>query len=122
MIAHIRKGNNMKLIIDGYTANAEPGRSLLDIVKELGLIKGKLSTDPIAAKIAGEVFTLNYIPVRQKDVIPDRESVRRAMAASDGVVRLLRYSDPTGQEVYTRTAQFVLFWLWVSFIQRQRQR
>ena len=99
----------MNLIIDGYTATASPGQSLLDIVKELGLIKYKLSTDPIAAKIAGEVFTLNYVPVRQKDVIPERESVRRAMAASDGIVRLLRYSDPTGQEVYTRTAQFILF-------------
>ena len=99
----------MKLIIDGYTTTAEPGRSLLDIVTEMGLVEGRLSSDPIAAKIAGEVFTLNYVPVRQKDVVPDRESVRRAMAASDGVVRLLRYSDPTGQEVYTRTAQFIMF-------------
>ncbi len=99
----------MKLIIDGYCTTAKPGQSLLDIVKELGLVQGKLSSDPIAAKIAGEVFTLNYVPVRQKDVVPDRESTRRAMAASGGVVRLLRYKDPTGQEVYTRTAQFVLF-------------
>ena len=105
----LRKGNSMNLIIDGYSAKARPEQSLLDIVKELGLINGKLSTDPIAAKIAGEVFTLNYIPVREKDVGADRESVRRAMAASNGVVRLLRYNDPTGQEVYTRTAQFVLF-------------
>ena len=104
-----KKGKNMKLIIDGYNATARPGQSLLDIVSELGLVKGKLSTDPIAAKIAGEVFTLNYVPVREKDVIPDRESVRRAMAASDGTVRLLRYKDPTGQEVYTRTAQFIIF-------------
>ena len=105
----LRKGNSMNLIIDGYSAKARPEQSLLDIVKELGLINGKLSTDPIAAKIAGEVFTLNYIPVREKDVGADRESARRAMAASNGVVRLLRYNDPTGQEVYTRTAQFVLF-------------
>ena len=105
----LRKGNSMNLIIDGYSAKARPEQSLLDIVKELGLINGKLSTDPIAAKIAGEVFTLNYIPVREKDVGADRESARRAMTASNGVVRLLRYNDPTGQEVYTRTAQFVLF-------------
>ena len=105
----LRKGNSMNLIIDGYSAKARPEQSLLDIVKELGLINGKLSTDPIAAKIAGEVFTLNYITVREKDVGADRESARRAMAASNGVVRLLRYNDPTGQEVYTRTAQFVLF-------------
>ncbi len=99
----------MKLIIDGIQITAKPDQSLLEIVKELGLIKGRLSTDPIAAKIAGEVFTLNYIPLRQKDALPERESVRRAMAASGGTVRLLRYSDPTGRDAYKRTAQFVLF-------------
>ena len=99
----------MKLIIDGTLVEARPDQSLLDMVRELGLINGKLSKDPIAAKIAGEVFTLNYIPLRQKDTAPERESVRRAMAASNGIVRLLRYNDPTGRDAYTRTAQFVLF-------------
>ncbi len=99
----------MKLVIDGIQVTAQPDRSLLDIVRELGLMKGKLSKDPIAAKIAGEVFTLNYIPVRQKDAAPERETIRRAMAASDGIVRLLRYSDPTGRDAYKRTAQFVIF-------------
>ena len=99
----------MKLIIDGYNVTVTPDKSLLDIAQELGLIKGKLSTDPIAAKIAGEVFTLNYIPVRQKDVCPERESIRRAMEASGGVVKLLHYSDPTARDVYRRTAQFVIF-------------
>ena len=99
----------MKLTIDGIAAEALPGRSLLDIIGDLGMVKGKLSTDPLAAKIAGEVFTLHYIPVRQKDVSPERSSMRRAMAASGGVVQLLRYSDAAGREVYTRTAQFVLF-------------
>jgi len=99
----------MKLTIDGIAAEALPGRSLLDIIGDLGRVKGKLSTDPLAAKIAGEVFTLHYIPVRQKDVSPERSSMRRAMAASGGVVQLLRYRDAAGREVYTRTAQFVLF-------------
>ena len=99
----------MNLIIDGISVTARPDQSLLDIAKELGMIKGKLSTDPIAAKIAGEVFTLNYIPLRRKDTSTERESVRRAMAASDGIVRFLRYSDPTGRDAYTRTAQFVIF-------------
>ncbi len=98
----------MKLIIDGIAVVARPEQSLLDIITEMGLIKGKLSTDPIAAKISGRVFTLNYIPVRQKD-ITERESVRKAMAASDGVIRLLRYSDPAGRDAYIRTSQFVLF-------------
>ena len=99
----------MKLTIDGIAAEALPGRSLLDIIGDLGMVKGKLATDPLAAKIAGEVFTLHYIPVRQKDVSPERSSMRRAMAASGGVVQMLRYSDAAGREVYTRTAQFVLF-------------
>ena len=99
----------MKLTIDGRSITVKPGQSLLDAVKALGLTTGKLSTDPLAAKIAGEVFTLNYIPLRQKDAQTDRPSMRRAMAASNGIVHLLRYSDPTGKDAYVRTAQFVLF-------------
>ena len=99
----------MKLIIDGRSITVTPGQSLLDAVKALGLVTGKLSTDPLAAKIAGEVFTLNYIPLRQKDAQAERPSMRRAMAASGGVVHLLRYDDPTGRDAYVRTAQFVLF-------------
>ena len=45
----------MKLLIDGYVYWVRPEQSLLDIIKEFGLITGKLSTDPIAAKIAGEL-------------------------------------------------------------------
>ena len=66
----------MKMTIDGYKIEAKPDRSLYDMVRELGLLSGKLSTDPIVAKIAGRVFTLNYIPLRQKDVTPERETVR----------------------------------------------
>ena len=99
----------MKLTIDGREVTVRADQSLLDIITEMGLVTGKLSTDPLAAKIAGDVFTLNYIPLREKDVRRDSERVREAVAASQGVVRLIRYSDPAGQEVYTRTAQFVLF-------------
>ena len=99
----------MKLYIDGYHVTPKPDQSLLDIVTELGLITGKLSTDPIAAKIAGDVFTLNYVPVRTKDVHLHRETERAAMAASGGVIKLLRYDDPRGRDAYRRTAQFVIF-------------
>jgi uridine kinase len=99
----------MKLKIDGREVDVRADQSLLDIIKEMGLVTGKLSTDPIAAKIAGDVFTLNYIPLREKDVRPTSERVRQAVAASNGEVKLLRYSDAAGAEVYTRTAQFVLF-------------
>ena len=68
-----------------------------------------MSARPLAAKIAGEVFTLNYIPARKQELDPDRPSMRRAMAASGGEVRLLRYKDAAGKEAYIRTAQFVTF-------------
>lgn len=98
----------MKLIIDGYEIEARCGQSLYDMACELRLFKGKLSEDPIAAKIAGRVFTLNYVPVREKD-ISERASARKAMAASGGIIKLLRYSDAAGREAYKRTAQFVMF-------------
>lgn len=99
----------MKLIIDGRPVEAQTGQSLLQIIQSMGLCTGKLSEDPLVAKIAGEVFTLNYIPEREKELLTERYSTRRAMAASQGVVHMLRYSDPAGKEAYVRTAQFVLF-------------
>ena len=99
----------MKLTIDGRIAEPRPGQTILDIIKELGLDSKKLSARPLAAKIAGEVFTLNYIPVRLKDGAAERTSIRRAMAASGGQIELLRFTDPTGRETYKRTAQFVIF-------------
>lgn len=99
----------MKLIIDNKEFEAKADMSLYDIVREMGLVTGDLATDPIAAKIAGRVFTLAYVPERPKDVSPEKSSVRRAMAASDGVIRLLRYTDEAGKECYVRTAQFIIF-------------
>ena len=99
----------MNLTIDGCRIRTEPEQSLLDLVKKLKLEGKTLADRPLAAKIAGEVFTLNYIPLRQKDAAADRPSMRRAMEASGGEVRLLRYADPAGKECYIRTAQFTLF-------------
>ena len=99
----------MKLYIDAKEIEATPGKSLLDLVRSLKMDTDMLSIRPLAAKIAGEVFNLNYVPVRMKDADPDRPSIRRAMAASGGQVRLLHFSDRAGKGVYTRTAQFVLF-------------
>lgn len=99
----------MNLYIDGHQITAKPGDTLLDLIKELDMDQESFAERPIAAKIAGEVFNLNYIPVRQKDAAPDRQSIRRAMAASNGQVRLLRYSDPSGKDVYSRTVQFIIF-------------
>ena len=99
----------MKLMIDGRTVEAMPGQSLLELVKAVGLDCESLAEKPLAAKIAGEVFTLNYIPVRVADAQVEQPSTRRAMAASGGVVRLLRYRDDLGHEAYIRTAQFAIF-------------
>ena len=99
----------MKLVIDGHSICANPGESLLDLVNKLGLDNPKLSKRPLAAKIAGEVFNLNYIPVRIDGNETERPSIRRAMAASNGVVHLLRYEDPAGRDVYARSVQFIIF-------------
>ena len=99
----------MQLWIDGNAVQAGPGESLLTLVQKLQLDREKLSARPLAAKLAGEVFNLNYIPVRTKDVCRERESIRAAMAASGGQVQLLTYNDPSGREVYERTVQFLLF-------------
>ena len=99
----------MKLTFDGNPIQTTPGTSLLQLVHQLGMNGTNLADRPLAAKIAGEVFNLNYIPLREKDTLPDRPSMRRAMAASNGEIHLLRYCDAAGREVYARTAQFVIF-------------
>ena len=99
----------MKLFVENQIIEAKPGQSLRDLIVELGLDCAMLSARPLAAKIAGEVFTLNYIPVREKEMAGERQSMRRAMAASEGRIHLLRYSDAAGRDVYKRTSQFVMF-------------
>lgn len=99
----------MELRLDGISVIAKPGQSLLELIAAHDLDGNMLSSRPLAAKIAGEVFNLNYIPLRVKDVQQDRASIRRAMAASNGEVTLIRYGDPAGRDVYARTVQFVLF-------------
>ena len=99
----------MKLRIDGKWIEPNPGQSLRDIVNQLGMEDTLLSRRPLAARIAGEVFTLNYIPLRVKDAAGEQINTRSAMAASGGEISLVRYSDPAGKDVYVRTAQFVMF-------------
>ena len=99
----------MYLKIDGYNVEARNEERLLDLIRRLNLEGNCLAERPLAAKIAGEVFTLNYIPKRSKDGSADRPSMRRAMEASGGVVHLLRYGDEAGKECYIRTAQFMIF-------------
>ena len=99
----------MKLYIDKHMIEAKPGQSLRELIAELDLERDALSARPLAAKIAGEVFTLNYVPVRAKEAEGERLSMRRAMAASNGEIHLLRYGDDGGRDAYKRTSQFVMF-------------
>ena len=99
----------MNLHIEGKAMTPKPGQSLLDLVCALGLEGETMKDRPLAAKIAGEVFTLNYIPLREQDTETERPSMRRAMTASNGEIRLLRYADEAGRECYLRTAWFVIF-------------
>ncbi len=98
----------MNFTINGTNVHPKQDQSLLDVIKELGLLTGKLSTDPLVAKVAGEIFTLNYVPVKERET-NEFDSFDQALAASNGTVKLLTYQDPSGRDAYERTAQFILF-------------
>lgn len=98
----------MQMRLDGVNVHAQPGQSLLDLVRLLGMDSEKFSDRPLAAKLAGEVFNLNYIPVRDLSDA-DPSTLRRAVRASGGNASLIRYADPSGRDIYTRTSQFVIF-------------
>ncbi|MEZ4508980.1 MAG: nucleoside kinase [Eubacteriales bacterium] len=98
----------MQLTIDGIATEVTAGERLLDIVRRLGLDSADLKTRPLAANIAGETFTLNYIPLRASGESENpRVTLRRAMRAANGVVSLLRYDSARGNRVYERTMLFV---------------
>ena len=99
----------MQLKIDGKVVEAKPGQSLRDLIVQCGMDCPSLKERPLAAKIAGEVFTLNYTPVRATSENADSTTIRRAMAASSGEIHLLHYSDGAGKKVYTRTECFLVF-------------
>lgn len=99
----------MKLRIQGISADADIGQTLIELVSQLGLDDHDFAHRPLAAKIAGDVFTLNYIPFRVEDE-KKRSRMRRAIEASGGEISLLTYADAAGRDVYARTAQFVMFY------------
>ncbi len=98
----------MYLTIDGLRIEAQPGQSILELLRQLNLDSPKLSQRPLAAKIAGEVFTLNYVPVRESET-GETSIMRRAMEASGGEIHLLRYRDASGKKCYARSSQFAMF-------------
>ncbi len=98
----------MQLKIEGRPVEAQCGESLLCLVRKLGLDGSDLRTRPLAANIAGETFTLNYVPVREAEskAVP-RAALRRAVRAANGEISLLRYGTARGNRVYERTMLFV---------------
>lgn len=96
----------MELKIDGRPVDAQPGETLLTLVRRLGLDTGELPTRPLAARMAGETFTLNYVPVRET-AGGTRLPARRAVRMSHGEIALVRYDSNRGKRVYERSLLFV---------------
>ncbi len=101
----------MQIRINGIPADVQPGESLREIVVRLGLDTESLKTRPIAADIAGEVFTLNYIPMRQKEQgdNPTTFRMRKAIRKGGGEVKLIRYGESRGRAIYERTIIYIFF-------------
>ena len=101
----------MQIRIDHHPVQAETGESLLDLVRRLNLDTDSLKTRPIAADIAGEVFTLNYVPVREKEHgdAPTTFRMRKAIRKGGGEVKLIRYEESRGRAIYERTIIYIFF-------------
>lgn len=76
--------------IEGHSIPLTEGRTILEYIGEAGLSGDSMQDKPLAAKLGGEVFNLNYAP-------------RRGLA-----LKLLRFADEEGRRVYERTLQFIL--------------
>jgi len=100
----------MQLIIDGIAITPKAGQTLREILAEQGMDAHALPTRPIAADMAGEVFTLNYVPLREHSLHADAYArTRRAVKKSGGQIRLIRYDDERGVRIYERGLLFVFF-------------
>ena len=93
----------MELFIDDKPLDIKENETLQDLIIREGLDSKSLKTRPIAAKMAGEIFTLTYKPFPSDRKRPYRKSIR----ASKGHVGLVRYQDEQGRLVYERTLLFI---------------
>lgn len=80
----------MNMKIENAPVIMEPGQTILEKVKELGLDGKVLAERPLAARIGGEIFNLSYTPMHEADI------------------DLIYFNDEEGVRVYERTLQFVL--------------
>lgn len=93
----------MDIYINNMKVQVNPGESLLNLIRNSGLDSPSLLNRPIAARIGGETFNLNYIPMRK-----DCEQ-RSAMREGKGVIDLIRYDSPRGKRLYERSMLMVFF-------------
>lgn len=100
----------MQIYIDGKPVEARPEESLLHILRREGLDTQDLNKRPLAADLGGEVFTLNYVPCRERDRVSEAVGFRerKGIARSNGHVKLISYGENRGQRVYERTLLFVV--------------
>ena len=80
----------MRHTINGQSVELEIGQSILDGVKLLELDSDSLGKRPLAARVKGNVYSLNMQPHSPTDI------------------KLLYYSDPDGQRTYERTLLLLL--------------
>lgn len=95
----------MILKINGTSIQSKCGESLLGCIQRAGLDSADMRSKPLAAQIGGEIFNLNYDPVRLLD---DQENVRSAVENAQGEITLLTIESAQGRRVYERTMLFVL--------------
>lgn len=80
----------MKHTINGREIELDNGKSILDGVKLLDMDSDSLGERPIAARVKGNVYSLNMQPHAPTDI------------------KLLYYADPDGQRTYERTLLLLL--------------
>ena len=97
----------MIIEIEGHKIDIQEGETLQSAIRRLGLDSDSLRTRPLAARFAGETFTLGYRPVRRDSEERELRSMRWAVKASNGKIGLIRYEDSRGKAVYERTLLFV---------------
>lgn len=79
----------MLITVDGKTVTLETGGTVSEAIRLAGLNADTAGERPLAARIGGEIFNLNYTLKR------------------DCELNLLRFADEEGRRVYERTLQFV---------------
>jgi len=87
--------------INNKLITAQKNETLIEIIRRIGMDSDSLNDRPIAARIGGETFNLNYIP-RKEDC-----TLRKAVISGNGVIDLITYQSPRGKRLYERSMLMV---------------